>query len=383
MLTKKSFMSLIFIFCFAFAGYGQTPQAASVVHYVYKINSPALGEERTILVRVPVNYERTNEKFPVVYMLDAHAPQNSMMVGILEQQAWGGMMPEMILVGIQNTNRLRDLTPTKTERAGSGGGDKFLDFIEQEVIPLVEKNYRTQPFRVFAGHSLGGLFAVYSLAARPDLFNAYIAASPVLHWDKNFVINRMEEVFKQKKDWKKTMFLALGDEPDYTNGFNSFKDLLKKSNPKNFEYEFQQFKAENHGSVVLPAYYAGLRKVFAGWSPPQTGNVADLENHYKKLSDRFGYKITIPENMLNQIGYQLLGAERKIEAIEVFKKNIENHPNSANCYDSLAEAFEKNGQLKQARENYEKAYKMAEARGETQLAQTAKANFERISEKLK
>lgn len=362
--------------------FAQNQQVASVVHTRHTINSQVLGEERTILVRVPVNYANTEEKLPVVYMLDAHPPQNAMMAGIIEQQAWGGVMPEMILVGIQNTNRNRDLTPTKTERPNSGGGDKFLQFVETEVIPLVEKNYRTQSFRVFAGHSLGGLLVVYSFVSRPDLFNAYIAASPVLHWDNNFVIKRADEVFKQKKDWKKTMFVGLGDEPDYVNGFNSFKDLLKKANPKNFEYEFQQHTDENHGSIVLRAYYEGLRKIYAGWTPPQSGSIADLENHYKKLSDKFGYKILIPENLLNQIGYQFLRANKTQEAIDAFKRNVEFYPNSANVYDSLAEAFEKNGQLKQARENYEKAYKVAEAKGETQLAKSAKENFERISAKM-
>lgn len=179
------------------------------------------------------------------------------------------------------------------------------------------------------------------------------------------------------------MFVALGDEPDYVNGFNSFQDLLNKSKPKGFEHEFQHFKNENHGSVVLPAYYAGLRKVFAGWAPPQSGSIAELESHYKKLSERFGYKIPPPENTLNQIGYQLLRADRTAEALEYFKKNVENYPNSANVYDSLGEAYEKNGQLKPARDNYEKAYKLAETRGEMQLAQTAKANFERVANKIK
>ena len=88
-------------------------------------------------------------------------------------------MPEMIVVGIQNTNRTRDMTPTKTESANSGGGENFMKFIETEVMPMVEKNYRTQPFKIFAGHSLGGLTVIYSFVSRPDLFNAYIAASPV------------------------------------------------------------------------------------------------------------------------------------------------------------------------------------------------------------
>ena len=376
--------SFLVLFCFAFAADGQNQQVASVVHTQFKINSAVLGEERTILVRVPAAYAGRDEKFPVVYMTDAHPPQNAMMAGLIEQQAWSGMMPEMILVGIQNTNRTRDLTPTRlADRAGSGGGGKFLQFLEKEVIPTVEKNFRTQPFRVFAGHSLGGLTAVYAALERPDLFNAYIAASPVLHWDNDFVIRRAEELFRQNRDWKKTMFVALGNEPEYTKGFHAFQALLKKTKPKNFEYEFEEFPKENHGSVVLPAYYAGLRKIFEGWTPPAGGNIADLENHYRRLSERFGYEIKPPEALVNRIGYQLLNANRMDEALSVFRKNVENYPNSANVYDSLAEAFEKNGQLRQAAENYEKAYRRAETNGETQLAQTAKANFERVSAKLK
>jgi len=301
MLKDRLFLSSLFIFCLSLAGFAQNQQVVSVVHTLHKINSTVLGEERTVLVRVPQNYERTNEKFPVVYMLDAHAPQNGMMVGIIEQQVWGGVMPEMIVVGIQNTQRVRDMTPTKTERAGSGGGEKFLEFVEKEVIPMVEKNYRTQPFRIFAGHSLAGLAVVNSFVSRPELFNAYIAASPFLHWDNNYVVKRAEEVFKQNKEWKKTMFIALGDEPQYMNGFTSFRDMLSRAQPKHFDYEFQLYKDENHSSIVLRTYYAGLRKVFAGWKPAQSGNISDLENHYKLLSERFGYKIRIPENLLDQI----------------------------------------------------------------------------------
>lgn len=376
-------MGVIVALCVSFSVFGQT-QVASVVHTQYKINSQVLGEERTILVRVPAGYERTDERFPTLYMTDAHPPQNAMMAGIIEQQAWGGQMPEMILVGIQNTNRSRDLTPSDDGKGGEvGGGAKFLQFIESEVIPLVEKNYRTEPFRIFAGHSLGGLFAVYALTARPDLFNALIAASPVLGYDDNFVIKRAEELFKQNREWKKTLFMSIGDEPDYVKGFKAFEELLKRTKPKKFEYEFREFKDENHASSVLPAFYAGLRKIFAGWTPPVSGSVMELENHYRRLSERFGYQIVIPEALLNQIGYQYLRAKNYAEALEVFKKNAANHPNAANCYDSLADAYERSGALKLAKENYEKAYKMAEAHGETALAETAKANFERISAKLK
>ncbi len=357
----------------------QTPQVASVVHSPHTIKSTAVGEDRTILVRVPTNYERSQTRFPVIYMLDAHPPQNAMMAGMVEQQVWGDVMSDAIIVGIQNTNRLRDMTPTPGDREGAGGAEKFLRFIETEVVPFVDKNYRTEPFRVIAGHSLAGLFVVYALIERPDAFNGYIAASPNVHWDNNYVIKRAEEAFKKRSEWNKTLFIGLGDEPAYMEGYNAFQQLMKRTKPKNLEYEFRLFTDENHGSVVLPAYYAGLRKIYAGWAAPGNGSVADLENHYGNLSKRYGYTIKLPEALMNRVGYQLLRGGNIAEAIEVFKKNVASYPRSANVYDSLAEAYEKHGQKTIARETYEKAWKMAEQNGEAQLAASAKGNFERIA----
>ena len=352
---------------------------ASIAHYRHTISSKALGEDRTILVRVPPGYDGTTQRFPVVLMLDAHAPHNGMMASILESQASAGTMPEMILVGIQNTNRTRDLTPTKTERADSGGGDKFLDFIEQEVLPLVDKTYRTEPYRIFAGHSLGGLTVVYTMLSRPQLFGGYIAASPVLHWDNNFLIKKSDQLFKSQKEFKKSLFISLGDEPDYLNGFNSYKDLLKKNPPDGFDYEFQHWTDEDHGSVVMRTYLAGIRKIFEGWRiGTSILNLAALRSHYAKLSKRFGYEIKPPENIVNQFGYALLRADKVDEAVEAFEENVKLYPDSANVYDSLAEAHEKKGVRSKALANYEKAYKMAEQRGEGQLARSAKANFDRL-----
>ena len=192
-------------------------------------------------------------------------------------------------------------------------------------------------------------------------------------------MKRAEEAFGKRPEWNKRLFIALGDEPAYINGYNSFQALLNRTKPKGLEYEFRQFKDENHGSVVLPAYYAGLRKIYAGWTPPGSGALADLENHYQKLSKRFDYDIKVPEALMNRIGYQYLRAGKNVEALEVFRKNVTNYPRSANVYDSLAEAYEKNGQTKNARENYEKAWKMAQQNGETELAASAKGNLDRLA----
>ncbi|MEZ5344759.1 MAG: alpha/beta hydrolase-fold protein [Pyrinomonadaceae bacterium] len=363
--------------------FAQTQQIASVYHDVHLIESKTLNEQRSIWVRVPLNYQQTTEKFPVVYMLDGHAPQPSMMAGIIEQQAWGGQMPEMILVSIQNTNRSRDMTPTDDGKGGTvGGGGRFLEFIEKEVIPLVEKNYRTRPLRIFAGHSLGGMTVVYSFVTRPDLFNAYIAASPVLDYDDDFVIKEAAKLFRQKREFENTMYLGIGDEPQYIGGFNRFRKLLESEKPKKLDFEFREFKEDNHASVVLPVYYAGLRKIFDGWAPKNINTVADLESHYKKLSKRFGYEILIPEDTLNTAAYQILGQKNYAEAIRLFRKNAENYPNSANVFDSLGEGYEANGQNKEAKDSYEKAYKMAKEQGNEALASAIKTHLDRVLKKL-
>jgi uncharacterized protein len=379
-MKKFKTVNCIWISVFILAGVVHSQQQiSSVTHTRHSIISKALGEERTVLVRVPFGYERSTQKFPVAVMLDAHAPQNGMTGSIIESQAAAGVMPEMILVGIQNTNRTRDLTPTRTERPDSGGTDKFLDFIETELLPFVEKNYRTEPYRVFLGHSLGGLTVVYTMITRPHLFGGYVAASPVLNWDNDLVIKKSEELFKANKKFRKSLFISLGNEPELTAGFNSYKDLLRKSAPDGLDADFEHWTDEDHGSIVMRAYLAGLRKTFSGWqlnAPVQ--NLIALKAHYAKLTERFGYQIDPPETMINQFGYIKLRSEKLDEAVEAFEENTKLYPTSANVYDSLAEALEKKGARSKALANYEKAYKMAEQKGEFQLAQSAKANFDRL-----
>ena len=365
-----------------------------------KINSAVLGEERTILVRVPAGYETNKHRYPVLYMTDgnAHIAHTSSTVEFL---ARNGRMSELIVVGITNTDRTRDLSPTHvtTTVAGgnsalqfptSGGADKFLKFIETELIPDIEKRYRVQPYRILAGHSLGGLFAIHTMISRPELFHSYVAVSPALQWDNQVAVKRAEDFFKARKEWQATLFMTLGREPGpIEDGFYQFKQVLEKNQPKGFEWDAQVLDDEDHGSVVLRSHYLGLRKVFNGWQVPRdpdsgqvAGDFKGVEEHYKKLSQKFRYNIPVPEALINQLGYQSLFADRFDEAIAIFKTNVERYPESANVYDSLAEAYERNGKLELAAPLYEKAQTLGQQNQDANLA-VYKANFERVSEKLK
>jgi len=359
------------------------------------ITSKVLGEDRVILVRTPAGYEKSKAAYPVLYMTDggAHIGHTTSSIEFLVNN---GRMADMIVVGITNTDRTRDLTPTKAtgpqaaQFPTAGGADNFLKFIETEVIPEIEKSYRVQPYRVLAGHSFGGLFAVHTLVTRPELFNSYIAVSPSLQWSDEATLKRAEEFLKTRKELRATLFTSLGNEPgDIGKSFEQFKQMLAKSQIKGFEWDAQQLTDEDHGSVVLRSHYAGLRKVFDGWQMPRdsaTGRVAGglkaADAHYKWLSEKFHYSIPTPENLINQIGYQDLLGGNPEEAIATFKANVERYPNSANVYDSLAEAFEKGGQIELAAPLYEKAQTLGKQNSDPNVA-VYSTNFARASEKVK
>jgi predicted alpha/beta superfamily hydrolase len=362
-----------------------------------QLESKVLTETRTILVRVPASYAGGKRAYPLLYMTDGDR-QIGHTAAVVDFLAREGRMPEVIIVGINNTDRTRDLTPTKVETmaAGngqrfptptSGGGERFLDFISTEVIPYVEKNYRTQPYRVFAGHSFGGLFAMHTFLTRPGLFNGVIAVSPTLTWDERYVYRKASEWVKTASGKPMTLVVSVGNEgPDLDREFDALKALLQKSGPKSLEFEFVRFPDEDHGSVVLPTHYAGLRKVFEPFR--FVLNAADdpkklypaAREHYAKASARIGFALPIPEQTANVIGYRLLQAGHLKEAVEVFRANAETWPESANVYDSLGEAQERAGELDDALASYRRAAAIGKTTGDPNLA-VYERNAERVTKR--
>ena len=362
------------------------------------VKSAVLGEERSILVRTPVGYETNKLRYPVLYMTDgdAHINHTSSSIEFLTEN---GRIPDLIVVGVTNTDRTRDLTPVKStskNAAGelqsptSGGADNFLKFFETELIPEIEKQYRVQPYRIFAGHSLGGLFAIHAMITKPGLFNSYIAVSPSLQWENKEELKRAEDFLKAQKEMKVTLFVSIGNEPGAIGeSFDSFKELLSKTSIKGFDWQAERMADEDHGSVVLRSHYFGLRKVYDGWLGPRDpksgavlGGLKGADAHYQKLSEKFGYSIPVPEDLINQIGYQFLFDSKPEDAIAVFKANVERYPDSANVYDSLAEAYERGGRIELAEPLYEKAKILGEQNNDPN-ALVYKTNYERAHAKVK
>jgi predicted alpha/beta superfamily hydrolase len=356
--------SLLTVFAIALGGIRpaqaqESDTQALTFGHATTVYSRVLGEERTILVDVPAGYDLTQTRFPVLYVLDgiANFHHAAATVDFLSRN---GRIPQMIVVAIANNARTRDLTPTHIDdRPTSGGGDAFLQFVEEELIPFVDDRYRTQPYRVLFGHSLGGMFAVYTLFKRPDAFGGYIAASPHLQYDDDRVVAVAEEILAGNPAFNKSLYITLGDEPDYVETLERFTSVLEGSGDTGLRWEYARMENEEHMTTPLKSVYQGLEMLFVNWRYPgelAEADVSQIQKHYEALSEEMGYEILIPEGLMNQLGYLLLSEERYDEAVVAFKLNIENYPGSANVYDSLGEAYEAMNELAMAKVNYEKAY---------------------------
>jgi predicted alpha/beta superfamily hydrolase len=326
------------------------------------MQSKILGEERTILIHMPKGYELTKSSYPVLYLLDGdyHFLHTC---GITEFLASQGIMPQVMVVAIANTDRTRDFTPTKVEKKeNTGGAEKFMSFIADELMPYIQKNYNSLDWKILAGHSLGGTFTTYAFLNNPNLFDGYIAISPYLEYDDKILLKEADAKIANNYDPDKFFYMTLGNEPKFVESIESFAKKMQSKSPDGLEFTYNHLADEDHSSIPHLGIYNGLKYIYSDWKMNDQNyeeGLAGIDSHYQKLSQKYGYKIETPEYIVNLLGYQYLGKNDFNTAIEVFRENVNRFPKSANVYDSLGEAYEKNGQMPEAEKNYKKAVEIA------------------------
>ncbi|WP_261510937.1 alpha/beta hydrolase-fold protein [Chryseobacterium paludis] len=332
------------------------------------ITSKILNEQRTLWIYTPSNYEGSNEKYPVLYLLDPD--QNFAYVTELERFLSDRYrIPQLIVVGVVNNDRIKDFTPIHSlifngkidnSLASSGGGKYFLRFVKDELIPYVNKNYRTEPYRILSGHSLGGLFAVYCKEEEPDLFQSEIVISPAIYGGNMEILGRFSGFLKEHPKLSGYMPVSLGEEPGGKMAVDSLVGQLKRLAPKSFKWQYNSYKEEDHFSVGYKSMYDGLRFIYKDWfiNPQDTTSVRsyrDIQMHFQKLTKEFGYSVQPGEDFMNESGYQRLKGGHIDQAIEIFAQNVKDHPNSSNAHDSLGEAYFLKGDNKRALDHYKRS----------------------------
>jgi uncharacterized protein len=341
-----------------------------------EVPSKVLGETRAILVHTPRGYDSARA-YPVLYLTDGET-QLFHTAGTVDFLARNGRMPQMIVVGIGNTDRTRDLTPTRAtlqtedgrtlDLPTAGGSPAFLRFMRTELVPFIEKRYRTEPFRLLAGHSFGGLFALMAFADDPAFFNAYVAVAPTLTWDSALPVRRVRERLAGHGELHRTLVVTRGDEPELAQPLDELSKVLGGATAATGLVAVTQvFDKDDHGSVVLKSHYLAFETIFDGWRPALDSRtrthpegLRGVESHYRRLSTRLGWTVAPPEAVINALGYAELARNHVPAALEYLRWNVDRYPASANVHDSLGEALEQAGQMLPALAAYEKAVTLGE-----------------------
>jgi predicted alpha/beta superfamily hydrolase len=232
------------------------------------LKSTKIGQQYDLLVSLPEDYATSGKRYPVLYVLDGwHFPLMAFLQG---NNIYSERMPPVIIVNVSQGSsgdvmrlRARDFTPTKTaEAAGSGGAAAFLDFLEHDVIPFVDRTYRTDPSdRGLLGHSYGGLFAIYCLEERPTLFQRIVAASPAMGWDDQLLV-KAAHIKLRSLPGRVRLDISAGDDGDVTADATVLVKTLDEIKPKGLDYRFTLYHGENHNSVRLVSFPAGLYWVY-------------------------------------------------------------------------------------------------------------------------
>lgn len=340
--------------------HGQNPVVAGEA---VNFRSAVLGEDRQLFIAKPGDYGRASERYPVLYILDAetHFRYAS---GIVEFLAFADRIPEMIVVGIASGSRerrTRDLTPVSTSEMdqrftpGHGGAANFLSFLTQELMPMVDKKYRTRPYRILVGHSQGGLFASYVLAAKPTAFQAYLAIDPSLSWNNGAVVDQIGATLTQTKSLPADFFLAAAQSGNPRDRILfTLAEVLKEKAPIGFRSHFDSMNQETHMSVPLKGLHQGLDTVFEGWhltSPLELfekGGIEAVHKHFREGGERYGYVRTTSPFMVSMIVAELIWKGKLEEASRVLVHDQKTYPPPWNQFDALARAYSDRGNNERA-----------------------------------
>jgi hypothetical protein len=391
-------MIAVFIWLFAFGIQVQNAHAQNTaVSFGIRdnIDSKILNEQRRILVYVPASAASeiyTKQLYPVVYLLDGDAVHFAAVVSMINQLSSLFTFPEMMVVGIPNTDRTRDLTPTPMNDfwqfldfeadsiflKNSGGGEKFIAFIEKELIPYIDSTYPAAPYRMLIGHSLGGLTVINTLIHHSHLFKDYVAIDPAMSWDNQKLLKEIKTALANNKYPGISLFLGIANtmEPgmdttqlkkdssgssEHIRSIFELRDILSNNRENQLNFAYKYYNDEEHNSLRFIAEYDAFRYFFNYYGMSFFYNdPRNIEKLYDNVSRHFGYTVKPPESLVNNLAYTWLSFKLFDDAGYLFNLNIKNYPDSYNVYNAMGDYFSNKGEKTKAIESYTRALSIKE-----------------------
>lgn len=395
MKTNQPFKQLLLIFLVTlpFWANAQTENKITIGHFEI-IQSKILNEERFLWIYTPEEDGDSSlfakQRYPVVYLLDGSEFFVSF-VGILKHLSLHMLCPKMIVVGITNTDRNRDLTPTQDSSyiyySKSGGGEHFMSFIEKELMPYVDSKYPTEPFKMLIGHSLGGLTVMNTLINHTDLFNAYIAIDPSMWWDNQKLLKQAKTVLAEKKFEEKSLFLSIANTLSEGMDINKvqtdtsftkyhiralldLKRYLETNKQNGLKSQCKYYGDDSHSSVTLITKYDALKFLFDYYPLKLTSTdfkdtslaiIDKYQNHYDNASKRMDYKVKPPENEIFSMVVRASISYQNIKQERFLKLYIDYYPESFLANKTYGDFFLRMGDNSKAVLKYKKALSLHES----------------------
>lgn len=338
-------------------------EAVSIGTY-RQLHSNVLDEDRLLLVCLPSDYEKSPMSHPVLFVLYGGQVRGyfAEAVHIVDRLSEEGSIPTMIVVGVANVERYRDLSPVG-RRGGPSGIEPFSRFVVEELIPFVDGEYRTKDFRVLVGPQAGAAFALYTLAKRPGLFDAFIVENPfrseAVHGAllplTDEVVNKglPSFTFLHMTCYDREGFLDKTEEIEYA---RRFEEKITGKKPQNLTLVAAYVK-NTEDFIPPPRLKEGLRELFREYKFPEGREVkglADITAHYAALSERFGFEVDVPEMTLYSKATALQQGGASEAAREILEYLTEVYPSSVNGYWGLGNLHRERGDREAALECYRK-----------------------------
>ncbi|WP_071886012.1 alpha/beta hydrolase-fold protein [Hymenobacter sedentarius] len=373
---------------------------AIVIGQVDSLRSTVLNEQRKVWVSMPASASFSTlakQRYPVVYLLDG-ASHFAYTADIIQRlsAATSSVFPEMIVVGITNTQRTRDLTtsrPTSVEDMSAeelktaGGAENFTAFIEKELIPYIEAHYPASAHRTLIGHSFGGLLVMNTLVHHATLFENYVALDPSMWWDGGKLLQEVHEAFAQPRFQGRTLFVASANttgldsvlaakdpsvDGQHTRAKWKLRQDLARNKSNGLRSAYRYYPTDTHSLVTVDATYDALRYIFQSYmlSPAEYSTIfadkpieaaAKLVAHYQRVSARVGYPVLPPEPLVTRMGYNLLPKSGQApNALALFQLNLQNYPASPSAHAAMGYYYEAQKQPDLAIASYTRSLQLKE-----------------------
>jgi predicted alpha/beta superfamily hydrolase len=267
------FATILFTFQFTVSAQNGTVKPLTIGE-IRTIKSEILKEERILNIYLPQNFDKT-KSYPIIYLLDGSMNEDFIHVtGLVQFFNQMYAMPETIVVGIASVDRKRDFTfhtdlkDLQKDYPTTGHSDKFIGFLEKELKPYIESQFKTDRTYIF-GQSLGGLLATEILLKKPEMFNNYFIISPSLWWDDESLLKQASQLLAKIKDTNKFVYISVGkgEHKVMVKDAEDFYTVLQNSNKKNWTVEYKMMETDNHATILHRSLYEGLVRLFPYQEP--------------------------------------------------------------------------------------------------------------------